>query len=55
LEEDATSVHTQAVAVSPIDSAKLPAAIAVVELLKEAVSGATPCVCLNGVAAVLLE
>ena len=54
LQEDAARVHGHAVLVSPIDSAKFPAAAAVVEVLKEAVPGATPCVGLNGIAAILL-
>jgi hypothetical protein len=55
LEEDAARGYRYAIVVSPIDSAKLPAAAAAVEVLKEAVPSATPRVCLNGVAAVLLE
>jgi hypothetical protein len=53
--EDAARGHRQAVIVSPIYSAKLPATTSAVEVLKEAVPGTTPCVGLDGVAAILLE
>jgi hypothetical protein len=55
LHEDTARVDLHAVIVPPIDSAKLPASAAVVEVLKEAVPGATTWMCLNRVAAVLLE
>ena len=53
--EHATRGHRHAVIVSAIDSAKLPASTATVETLKEVVPRATPCVCLDGVGAILLE
>jgi len=55
LEEYTARRHLDTVIVSPIHSAKLPAAAAVVEALKEAVPRASPRMRLNGVAAVLLE
>ena len=53
--KDAARGHWHPVIVSAINSAKLPAATATVEVLKEAVPRATPCVCLDGVGAILLE
>ena len=55
LQEHTARLHSHAIIISPVYFAKFPAAIAVVEVLKKAVSGATPCVCLNGIPAVLLE
>src|ERR1017187_8412935 len=47
--KDAARSHRHPVIVSAINSAKLPASTAAVEVLKEAVPRATPCVCLDGV------
>ncbi|MGD1092368.1 MAG: hypothetical protein ABSB35_10295 [Bryobacteraceae bacterium] len=55
LEEGSARTNWRAVVVTPIDWAKLPATTAIVEILKEAVPGAAPCVCFYGIAAVLSE
>ena len=55
LEEDAARAHWHAILVAPIKTPMLPAAVTAVEVLKEAVPGATRWVCLNRAAAVLLE
>jgi hypothetical protein len=55
LQEDAARAHRYAIVVSSIDFAMLPAAVATVEVLEEAVSRATPRVRLNGFAGTLLE
>jgi hypothetical protein len=46
LEEDAAHGYSYAIVVSTIDSAKLPAATSVIQILKKAVPGAGPCLCL---------
>ena len=55
LEEDAARADRYAIVVFSIDSTMLPAAVATVEVLEEAVSRATPRVRLNGIAAALLK
>jgi hypothetical protein len=54
LEEDAAHGYSHAIVVSTIDSAKLPAATSVIQILKKAVPGAGPRLCLRLAAAVLL-
>ena len=51
----ALTTRERSILIALIDSAKVPAAAAVVEILQVAVTSANPRMCLHGVAAVLLE